>query len=265
MSEPTIGDRFDGKVALVTGSSRNLGAAIARRLATQGATVAIHYQQDTEEARKLVDQIVHAGGRAEAFQAELSGGASARALGEAVLTGLDRIDILVNAVGPYADTPFATLGDADWDRIVNANVKAPYLLAQAAAPGMRERGWGRIINISAGSAFIRVHSVYGLAKDAVRHLTESLAVELAPEITVNAIAPGQIEDTPLIDVIAPGYKDALRASTPLQRLVTWDELSQLVILLCSAPFAVMTGQTLVMDGGWSLPVGRGTPVIGKAV
>ncbi|MCC6313950.1 MAG: SDR family oxidoreductase [Thermomicrobiales bacterium] len=261
----TLGDRFDDRVALITGSSRNLGAAIARRFAAQGAIVAIHYQQDEIEARAVVETIVQTRGQAAAFQADLSDGADARNLGETVLERFGRIDILINAVGPYADTPFASLAEPDWDRVMDANVKAPYLLTQIVAPGMRERGWGRIVNISAGSAYIRAHSVYGLAKDAVRHLTESLAVELAPQITVNAIAPGQIEDTPAIDIIAPGYKDALREGTPLRRLVTWDELSQLAVLLCSEPFAMMTGQTLVMDGGWSLPVGRATPVIGKAV
>ena len=265
MELPTLGDRFDGRVALVTGSSRNLGAAIARRLAGQGATLAVHYHRDAAEAERVVAEIEGAGGRAQAFSADAADGAQVLALGGAVLEQFGRLDILVNTVGPYADTPFATLPEADWDRIVNTNVKAAYLLAQVAAPRMRERGWGRIVNLCAGSAFVRVHSVYGLAKAAVRHLTEALAVELAPEITVNAVAPGQIEDTPLIDVIAPGYKDALRDSTPLRRLVTWDELSQLVVLLCSSPFAVMTGQTVVMDGGWSIPVGRATPVIGKAV
>lgn len=265
MAQPTLGDRFEGRVALVTGSSRNLGAAIARRLAGQGATLAIHYHQDEAEARRVVGDITTAGGGAEAFQADAADGAQVRSMGRAVLEHFGRIDILVNAVGPYADTPFATLSDADWNRVMDANVKAAYLMAQVAAPGMRERGWGRIVNVSAGSAFVRVHSVYGLAKAAVRHLTEALAVELAPEITVNAIAPGQIEDTPLIDIIAPGYKDALRESTPLRRLVTWNELSQLVVLVCSSPFDVMTGHTLVIDGGWSIPVGRATPVIGGAV
>lgn len=265
MERLTWGDRFDGKVALVTGSSRNLGAAIAHRLSAQGATLAIHYHRDEEEARRVVEAVAEGGGHAEAFRADATDGAQVRALGQAVLARFGRIDILVNGVGPYADPPFTELTEADWDRVMDANLKAAYLLAQAAAPGMHEHGWGRIVNVSAGSAFIRVHSVYGLAKAGVRHLTEALAVELAPEVTVNAIAPGQIEDTPLIDVIAPGYKDALRAATPLRRLVTWDELSQLVVLLCSAPFDAMTGQTIAMDGGWAIPVGRATPVIGKAV
>ena len=265
MDRSTLGDRFDGRVALVTGSSRNLGAAIARRLAGQGAALAIHYHQDEAEARRVAGEIAADGGRAEAFQADATDGAALRAMGQAVLAQFGRVDILVNAVGPYADMPFTTLAEADWDRVMDANLKAAYLMAQAVAPGMRERGWGRIVNVSAGSADIRAHSVYGLAKAAVRHLTEALAVELAPEVTVNAISPGQIEDTPLIDVIAPGFKDALREGTPLRRLVTWDELSQLVVLLCSAPFAVMTGHTLVIDGGWSIPLGRATPIIGKAV
>jgi NAD(P)-dependent dehydrogenase (short-subunit alcohol dehydrogenase family) len=259
------GDRFDGKVALVTGSSRNLGAAIAGRLGAHGATVAVHYQQDAAAAEEVVQEIASRGGRAASFQADLATSGAATALIQAVLDRFGRLDVLVHAAGPYADIPFATLDEPTWDRTMNVNLRAAYLLAAAAAPSMREHGWGRIVAISAGSAFIRSHSVYGLAKDALRHLISSLAVELAPQITVNAIAPGQIVDTPLVEEIAPGFKQAQLAATPLQRLVTWNELSALVVLLCSHPFDMMTGQTLVIDGGWSLPLGQGTPVIGKAL
>src|SRR5215212_3733855 len=202
------GDRFDGKVALVTGSSRNLGAAIAGRLGAHGATVAVHYQQDAAAAERVVIAIAAQGGAAARFQADLAASGSSAPLAQAVLAQLGRLDILVHAAGPYADIPFATLDESTWDRTMNVNLRAAYQLASAAAPSMREQGWGRIVAISAGSAFIRSHSVYGLAKDALRHLVASLAVELAPEITVNAIAPGQIVDTPLVDEIAPGFKQA---------------------------------------------------------
>jgi NAD(P)-dependent dehydrogenase (short-subunit alcohol dehydrogenase family) len=259
------GDRFDGKVALVTGSSRNLGAAIAGRLGAHGATVAVHYQQDAAAAERVVIAIAAQGGAAARFQADLAASGSSAPLAQAVLAQLGRLDILVHAAGPYADIPFAALDESTWDRTMNVNLRAAYQLASVAAPSMREQGWGRIVAISAGSAFIRSHSVYGLAKDALRHLVASLAVELAPEITVNAIAPGQIVDTPLVDEIAPGFKQAQLEATPLRRLVTWSELSTLVVLLCSRPFDMMTGQTLVIDGGWSLPLGQGTPVIGQAL
>lgn len=259
------GDRFDGKVALVTGSSRNLGAAIAGRLGAHGATVAVHYQQDADAAHQVVNAITDQGGTAASFQADLATSGAAASLVQAVLAQFGRLDILVHAAGPYADIPFATLDEPTWDRTMNVNLRAAYQLAGAAAPSMRQHGWGRVIAISAGSAFIRSHSVYGLAKDALRHLVSSLAVELAPQITVNAIAPGQIVDTPLVDEIAPGFKQAQLEATPLKRLVTWNELSALVVLLCSHPFDMMTGQTLVIDGGWSLPLGQNTPVIGQAL
>lgn len=259
------GDRFDGKVALVTGSSRNLGVSIATRFSAHGASVAVHYQQDAAAAQRVVNEIVEKGGTAASFQADLAASGSAVSLVNAVLAQLGRLDVVVHAAGPYADIPFTALDEATWDRVMNVNLRAAYQLAGAAAPGMRERGWGRIVAISAGSAFIRSHSVYGLAKDALRHLVASLAVELAPAITVNAIAPGQIVDTPLVDEIAPGFKQAQLEATPLRRLVTWSELSALVVLLCSRPFDMVTGQTLVIDGGWSLPLGQGTPVIGQAL
>jgi NAD(P)-dependent dehydrogenase (short-subunit alcohol dehydrogenase family) len=259
------GDRFDGKVALVTGSSRNLGAAIAKRLGAHGATIAVHYQQDADAAEQVVNDIVDQGGSAASFQADLAASGAASSLVQSVLDQFGRLDILVHAAGPYADIPFTALDEPTWDRTMNVNLRAAYQLAGAAAPAMRDHGWGRIVAISAGSAFIRSHSVYGLAKDALRHLVASLAVELAPEMTVNAIAPGQIVDTPLVDEIAPGFKQAQLDATPLKRLVTWNELSALVVLLCSQPFAMMTGQTLVIDGGWSLPLGQATPVIGQAL
>lgn len=266
MTETTPGgDRFEGKVALVTGSSRNLGAAIAGRFGAHGATVAVHYQHDADAARRVADELIAAGGAADCFGADLADSGAAERLVQAVQGRFGRVDILVHAAGPYADLPFASLDEATWDRVMNVNLRAAYGLTKAAAPGMRERGWGRIVAISAGSAFIRTHAVYGLAKDAVRHLVASLAIELAPEITVNAIAPGQIVDTPGVEEIAPGYMQAQLDATPLQRLVTWDELSTLAVLLCSRPFAMMTGQTLVVDGGWTLPRGRNTPVIGQAL
>ncbi len=266
MTEPILGgDRFDDKVALVTGSSRNLGAAIARRFAAHGAAVAVQYQRDAGAARLIADEVIAAGGQADCFVADLAESGAAEGLVEAVQDRFGRVDILVHAAGPYADLPFVALDEATWDRVMNVNLRAAYGLAKAAAPGMRERGWGRMVAISAGSAFIRTHAVYGLAKDALRHLVASLAIELAPAVTVNAIAPGQIVDTPGVEEIAPGYMQAQLEATPLQRLVTWDELSALAVLLCSRPFAMMTGQTLVVDGGWTLPQGRNTPVIGQAL
>lgn len=256
---------FTGKVALVTGSSRNLGAAIAQTLARYGAQVAIHYVRGEEAAASTVQAIRDAGGDAHAFQADASVGTDVQRLAAEVLDHFGRVDILVNNVGPYADMPFAEMPEATWDRVMNSNIKAAYLLSGAVAPGMRERGWGRIVNLSAGSAFIRSHSVYGLAKAAMIHLTESLSVELAPEIQVNAISPGQIAESEEVDLIDPTYKQRLADATPLKRLVTRDEVARAVCLLSSDLFPTLTGHTLILDGGWSLPVGRDTPILAQDV
>lgn len=253
---------FTDRVALVTGSSRNLGAAIALALGERGARVAVHYATDRDGARHSADSIRRAGGIAELFQADIAGAGEAHRLASDVLERFGRVDILVNNVGPYSDVPFTALPADTWDRVMNSGLRACYQLTQACAPGMKDRGWGSIVNISAGSAFIRVHSVYGLAKAALIHLTESLALELAPEVRVNAIAPGQIRESDELNQVDPDYIARTTAATPLQRLVTRQEVADAVCLLCSDLLPSMTGQTLVLDGGVTIPTGRDTPVLG---
>lgn len=252
---------FTGKVALVTGSSRNLGVAIAQALGEAGAAIAVHYSHSVSGAQSVVDTIRKGGGGAEMFCADLSSPEGVEQLVHVVQERFGGIDILVNNVGPYADYPFSELPVEAWDRVMNSGLRAMYLLAQAFAPGMRERGSGSIVNISAGSAFIRSHSVYGLAKAAVLHLTESLALELAPEIRVNAVAPGQIRESDILNDFDPNYIAHMTETTPLKRLVSRQEVAGAVCLLCSDFLPSMTGQTLVLDGGWTLPAGRQTPVL----
>jgi len=256
---------FAGRVAIVTGSSRSLGATIAQTLSARGAQVAIHYARDAERARKVTEAIGRSGGVVELFQADLAAADSAQRLAADVLERFGHVDILVNNVGPYSDVPFVKLPAAEWDRVMNSGLRAAYLLAQAFAPSMKDGGRGSIVNISAGSAFIRVHSVYGLAKAALIHLTESLALELAPEVRVNAVAPGQIRESDEVLQIDPQYISRMIESTPLQRLVTRQEVADAVCLLCSNVLPSLTGQTLALDGGWSIPAGRATPVLNASV
>lgn len=251
--------RFNGQVALVTGSSRNLGLTIAQVLSEQGAEIAIHFSSHRTEAEALAESVRRHGGAAHLFQADLTQGDQVQSLANAVLERFGRVDILVNNVGPYSDLPFMSLPIDDWDRVMNSGLRASYLLAQALAPGMKERGSGNIVNISAGSAFIRVHSIYGLTKAAVIHLTESLALELAPEIRVNAVAPGQIQESDELTQVDPHYLQRMTESTPLRRLVTRAEVAHAVCLLCSDDLPSLTGQTLVLDGGWTIPAGREAP------
>jgi NAD(P)-dependent dehydrogenase (short-subunit alcohol dehydrogenase family) len=242
-----------GRVALVTASSRTTGAVIAASLARAGAATAIHYYRSQDEAKTLAQELCAEGFDASTFGADGRQPEELRHLAREVSQRYGGVDILVNNLGPYADTPFLALPDAQWDWILNTTLKAPYVLVQELAPGMIERGWGRVINISAASAFIRSHSIHGLAKAALIYFTEALAIELAPHVTVNAIAPGQIEDSELIDEIDPNYKRILRQESPLKRLVTRQEIADAVVLLCGDPFASVTGQTLRLDAGWTIP------------
>lgn len=246
------GDRpFAGKVALVTGSSSGAGAAIAVELARRGATVAVHCRSRMDEAQAIVARIVEAGGEAAPFAADLAHDAATQKLPAEVEGALGPIQVLINNAGPFADAPFRSLKPAVWDAVMAANLKAPYLLAQATAPAMERLGWGRIVNIGATSGFVRTHSVYGLAKAALLTLTESLALELAPKITVNAVVPSQIA-SPRTDTM-PDYKNAAIAGTPLGRLVEEEEIARVVALVCSADFEFMTGRAIVLDGGRTLP------------
>lgn len=249
------GGPLAGRRALVTGSSRNLGAEIARHLARAGAQVAVTFRHAGDDAARLVEVLRATTGRehvAVACDLATSGGVATAV--DAALAGLGGpIDVLVNNAGPFSMTPFALLPEAEWDEVWDTNVKAAWVATRLLAPGMRAVGWGRVVNIAAGSAYIRNHSIYGLAKDAVVTLTEELALELGPGVTVNAIAPGQIaESAPDVEAIDPTFVARAIERTPTGRLVTRAEVAALVVALCSPPFDMVTGTTIPVDGGWRL-------------
>jgi NAD(P)-dependent dehydrogenase (short-subunit alcohol dehydrogenase family) len=157
---------------------------------------------------------------------------------------------VVNNVGPYADTPFLDLSLADFDRVVAGNLRSTFLVTQAAGRLMKQRGSGHIINIAATSLFHRSHSVYGLAKSGVVHLTEALALELAPEVHVNALAPDLIAEN---EDMPPELAARAVAATPMGRLISRGEIAEMVCLLCTPAFDMVAGQTFVLDGGRSIP------------
>jgi NAD(P)-dependent dehydrogenase (short-subunit alcohol dehydrogenase family) len=237
---------------LVTSSSRNLGAQIARTLAHHGATVAVTYRGSEAAARHLVAELVEAtGGGHVAVHGDLSGPDGARRTVQLAHEGLGGVDILVNNFGPFSAVPFEHLEQRTWEDVWAGNVTATFVASQAVAPGMRASGWGRIVNLSAGSAYLRNHSIYGLAKQAVITLTESMALELGPQITVNAVAPGQVEESAEdIGDIDPTFVDRALARTPAGRLVTRAEVANVVAQLCTPAFDMLTGAVLPLDGGW---------------
>jgi NAD(P)-dependent dehydrogenase (short-subunit alcohol dehydrogenase family) len=251
MNEP---GNIGGKTALVTGSSRNLGAEIALELARRGARVAVNYASSNAEAEELVSELAaindleHA-----AFKADLAIAAEATALCESAQSRFGTIDILINNAGPFAMDPFTDLREAEWDRIWDVNVKATYVCSRSLAPHMIESGWGRIVNVSAGSAYIRNHSIYTLAKRALITLTEELALELGPSINVNAVAPGQIaESAEDIADFDPTFVERAISRTPAGRLATRREVARIAVDLCDTRYDVVTGATIPIDGGWRL-------------
>jgi NAD(P)-dependent dehydrogenase (short-subunit alcohol dehydrogenase family) len=244
------------KVALVTGGYRKLGAEIAAVLAQQGARVIIAgaHSPDSPSAQHVLAGIRACGVDAAAIGADLRQSTEVRRLCRQALETFGRVDILVNNAGPFSMDPYLTLSEETWDTVMDVNLKAMYLTAQELAPQMKKNKWGRIINLSAGSAFVRNHGVYTLAKVGVNVITESLALELGPEITVNAIAPGQIvECVPEISRLDPTFGDRYAAHAPAGRLISRREIATMVAEFCTPAFDMVTGMVLRLDGGAEIP------------
>jgi NAD(P)-dependent dehydrogenase (short-subunit alcohol dehydrogenase family) len=246
---------LDGRRALVTGSSRNLGAEIARSLASRGATVVVTYHRSRSEAEAVVNDLQRATDLPHrAVPADLSDPDAASAMVEAAQDALGGpVEILVNNHGPFSMTPFHVIPADEFAGVMEGNLTLALRTVQHVVPGMRAGGWGRIVNLSAGSAYLRNHSVYGLAKSAIGMLTESLALELGPEITVNAVAPGQIAESAAdIGDIDPTFVGRAVAHTPAGRLVSRSEIAEIVASLCAPPFDLLNGAVIPVDGGWRL-------------
>lgn len=250
MAPNPVNSALNGKVCLVTGASRTLGAVIARRLAHHGAHVAINYFHSAAAALALRQELVGLGVNACAVAGDVTQADDVASIVMQAEAELGPIDILVNNVGPYVDTPFLALSLTDFDRILAGNLRATFLLCQQVGSAMVRRGQGQIVNIAATDAFHRSHSIYGLAKAGVIHLTEALALELGPAVRINALAPDLIADNE--DMSAEMTTQASKA-TPMRRLVTRAEVAEMLCLLCSPAFAMVTGQTITMDGGRSIP------------
>jgi NAD(P)-dependent dehydrogenase (short-subunit alcohol dehydrogenase family) len=238
------------KVCLITGGSRTLGAAIARRLAHYGAHVAINYHRSADAAQALCAELTARGVRASAIGADVTQPGDVTRLIADTWSEFGTLDIVVNNVGPYVDTPFLDLTLEDFDHIWAGNVRSTFLVCQTVGRRMQAQGHGQIINIAATDYLHRSHSIYGLAKSGVIYLTEALALELAPHVRINALAPDLIADN---EEMAPEIAASAIAGTPLRRLVSRAEIAELVCLLCTPTFAMMTGQTLVLDGGRNIP------------
>ena len=233
-----------GHIALVTGASRGIGAAVALALAGPGASVAVNYRERADDAETVVAKITASGGRAIAVAADVSQSADVAAMVGRVTEALGPIDILINNAGMAIVRGVDDLTEAEFDLTISVNLKSAFLCTQAVLPSMRARQWGRIVNISSGAArgagAIGVH--YNASKAGMEGLTRGYAARLVKQgITVNAVAPSLIET----DMMA-GRTDLAR-NIPLGRLGQADEVAQSVLMVLGN--AYMTGQTVLLNGG----------------
>ncbi|MFN3332827.1 MAG: 3-oxoacyl-[acyl-carrier-protein] reductase [Caldilinea sp.] len=242
---------FSNKVALVTGSSSGIGAAIARELAGGGAKVAVHYRGNADGASAVMAQIVEMGGVCNIYQADVSDASQAASLVKQVQTDLGGLDILVNNAGTTRDTLLMTMKEDDWDVVINTNLRSVYAVTKAAIRGMIKQKSGRIINITSvvGISGQAGQANYAASKAGIIGFTKSLAREVASRnITVNAVAPGFIP-TSLTDVLSEEQKTSILANTPIGRMGTPEEVAWAVAFLASERSGFITGHVLTVDGG----------------
>ena len=250
-----------GRVALVTGSSRGIGRAIALRLAREGFSVAVNYRKRAEEARRVVEQIRAEGGEAEAFQADVSKSGDVDRLFNSIEEIMGPVDVLVNNAGWGFFTPLALMDEQLWDRHIAVNLKSVYLCTRRALPSMLRRRWGRIINITsvAGLSGLAGLTAYSAAKAGVIGLTKALALELAGTgVTVNAVAAGFTRTEMGLSFFRLAGIDAdewALSETITGRLVEPEDIAEIVAFLASDRASAVTGQVIVVDSGLSLTGG----------
>jgi 3-oxoacyl-[acyl-carrier protein] reductase len=237
---------LEGKVALVTGGSRGIGAAISRELGRAGAKVAVNYRSGKEAAEEIAGEV---GGVA--VQADVSDPAQAQRLVEEVEERLGDIDCLVNNAGITRDTLIARMSDEDWGEVIGTNLGGPFYTSRAVARKMMRRRSGSIVNLT---SVVGLHgnpgqANYAAAKAGIIGLTKALARELGSRgVRVNAVAPGYIA-TELTNVLSEEIRGAILANTPLGRLGEPEDVAGTVRFLCSDEAAFVTGEVLLVDGG----------------
>ncbi|SEM47042.1 3-oxoacyl-[acyl-carrier-protein] reductase [Mesobacillus persicus] len=243
--------KLEGKVALVTGASRGIGREIALELAREGANVAVNYAGSEAKASEVAEEIRAMGREAILVQADVSQSVSVDAMIKQTTEAFGRIDILVNNAGITKDNLLMRMKEADWDDVININLKGVFLCTKAVTRQMMKQRSGRIINISSivGVSGNAGQANYVAAKSGVIGLTKTTAKELATRgITVNAVAPGFIT-TDMTDKLTEEQKSEMLKQIPLARLGEPTDIAKTVLFLASEDSRYMTGQTLHIDGG----------------
>jgi len=242
---------LDGKVALITGAARRIGAAIASSVHQSGASVAVHYRESAVEAAALAQRLnAERPDSAAIFKADLVNVAGLPELVAEIVNWHGQLDILVNNASSFYPTPPGEITEAQWDDLIGSNLKAPLFLSQAALPELR-KSQGAIVNIVDIHAQrpLRDHAVYGAAKAGLAMLTRSLAKDLAPEVRVNGVSPGAILWPE--DELSETAKESILGQIPLERAGNPDDVAACVLFLLRDA-AYVTGQIIAVDGGRSI-------------
>jgi NAD(P)-dependent dehydrogenase (short-subunit alcohol dehydrogenase family) len=240
--------KLAGRVALVTGAAKRIGRSIALELAQRGADVIVNYHNSRDEAEQVVAEIVEMGRRSIAVQADVSVRAEVQRMISQVEKDFGRLDILVNNAGMFRHVPFNEITDEQWNEILATNLTSQFMCAQTAAPLLKKSGRGRIINLASLGGLLAWpgYTHYCVSKAGVISLTRCMARALAPEITVNAIAPGTIT---FEGDAAELEADFIRRA-PLGRTGKGSDIAEAAAFLAESDF--ITGQVLVVDGGRSI-------------
>lgn len=245
---------LENKVALVTGGSRGIGRAIALEFAARGAAVVVNYNKSPESAEEVVKKIQEAGGKAAAYQADVSNFKQAEALVKFTVETFGDLSILVNNAGITRDQLIMMMPEADWDAVINTNLKSTFNCSKAAVKHMMRKRVGRIINMAsvAGQMGNPGQTNYSASKGGQIAFTKALAREVAARnITVNALAPGFI-DTEILDAMTPETLEASIKLVPLARKGLPEEVACAAAFLASDEAAYITGQVLGVDGGMAM-------------
>jgi 3-oxoacyl-[acyl-carrier protein] reductase len=243
--------RFEDKVALVTGGSRGIGAAVARRLGAEGAKVAVNYAGSEDAALAVCADIQDGGCEAEAFQADVSDPQACQDLVDTVIDRFGALDVLVNNAGITRDGLLVRMSQEDWQQVIDTNLTGIFSMTKAAARPMMKARSGAIVNMTSVIGLVgnAGQANYAAAKAGVIGLTKSVARELAPRnIRVNAIAPGFIE-TDMTAELSEKIRETVRAEVALGTLGTPEDIAAATAYICSDEARYVTGQVLAVDGG----------------
>ena len=248
----SMSDELEGRVSLVTGGSGDIGSAIAKRLGQSGSNVVITYVGAEDLASQTVDEIKAEGGNASALRLDQRDPNEIEAIISQISQDQGRLDILVNNAAWNIGIPFPNLEELTaeiWDRVLETNLRAPFLLARAAASLLKADGGGHIVNISSAGGISPGSSsiAYSSSKAGLNHLTRCLAVAMSPDVAVNCVAPGLVENTRMANRLPDAVSNAARKQAILGKVGQTEDIAEQVLTFVTS--TSVTGQTIVIDGG----------------